>query len=100
MGLFWANQDSTGVHVNISGAGITAHAPRVERAREFLEWLAGAEAQTAFSAANLEFPAVPGIEPVPVVKAWGEFRADSTNLVIAGQRQAQAVRLMDRAGWR
>jgi iron(III) transport system substrate-binding protein len=98
--LFWANQGSTGVHVNISGAGITRHAPRPDQARALLEWLASEDAQGEFAERNLEFPANPAIEPRGVVAAWGSYQADDTPLTVAGERQAQAVRLMDRAGYR
>lgn len=98
--LFWANQETTGVHVNISGAGITRNAPRPDQARALLEWLASDEAQAEFAERNLEFPANPAVEPLGVVAAWGEYRADDTPLTVAGERQAQAVRLMDRAGYR
>lgn len=98
--LFWANQDTTGVHVNISGAGVTRHAPRPEAARQLLEWLASPAAQAEFAQNNLEFPVNPEVEPRGIVKEWGDFRADDTPLQIAGERQAQAVRLMDRAGYR
>ncbi|MEE4303538.1 MAG: extracellular solute-binding protein [Wenzhouxiangella sp.] len=98
--LFWANQDTTGAHVNISGAGITRHAPRPEAALALLEWLASPEAQAEFAQNNLEFPVNPSVEPRGIVKEWGEYRADDTPLQIAGERQAQAVRLMDRAGYR
>ena len=98
--LFWANQATTGVHVNISGAGITRHAPRPDQARALLEWLASEQSQAEFAERNLEFPADPAMETRGVVKAWGEFRADDTPLTVAGERQAQAVRLMDRAGYR
>ncbi|MDZ7791229.1 MAG: extracellular solute-binding protein [Xanthomonadales bacterium] len=98
--LFWANQGTTGVHVNISGAGVTRHAPRPEAARDLLEWLASPEAQAEFAQNNLEFPVNPDVAPRGIVKDWGEFRSDDTPLQIAGERQAQAVRLMDRAGYR
>ena len=98
--IFWANQDTSGVHVNVSGAGMTRHAPRPEMARRLIEWLADDAAQRMFAAANLEYPAVEGVELDKTVAAWGPFRADETNLKVAGERQAQAVRLMDRAGWR
>lgn len=98
--LFWANQDTTGVHVNISGAAITRHAPRPEQARELLEWLASSEAQGEFAERNLEFPANPDSPVLGVVREWGEFRSDATPLAVAGRRQAQAVRLMDRVGYR
>ncbi len=98
--VFWANQGTTGTHVNVSGAAITRHAPRPIRARALIEWLASDAAQQEFAQRNLEFPANPAIEADPLVAAWGEFRGDETNLVVAGQRQSEAVRLMDRAGYR
>ena len=98
--LFWANQATTGVHVNISGAGITRHAPRPDQARALLEWLSSEEAQGEFAERNLEFPANSAVESRGVVSAWGTYRADDTPLTVAGERQAQAVRLMDRAGYR
>ncbi len=98
--LFWANQDSTGTHVNVSGAGVTRHAPRPDAARALIEWLASPEAQADFAQNNLEFPVNERVEPGGVVADWGDFRADETPLQIAGERQAQAVRLMDRAGYR
>lgn len=98
--LFWANQNTTGVHVNVSGAGITRHAPHPELAARLLEWLASDEAQGDFAGVNLEFPVNGRVERAPVVAPWGDFRPDEANLSIAGRRQAQAVRLMDRAGYR
>jgi len=98
--IFWANQDSTGTHVNISGAGVTTHAPAAAQARQLIEWLASDAAQQKIAGSNFEFPAVEGIPLHPTVEAWGEFEADTMNLKIAGQRQVEAVMLMDRAGWR
>ena len=31
--------------------------------------------------------------------AWGAFKADSVPVEVAGKRQAEATKLMDRAGW-
>jgi len=98
--LFWANQASEGVHVNVSGAGITSHARNPAGALRLLEWLAGAEPQFMFSELNLEFPADPAIESVALVKSWGEFKQDTLNVEAAGRLQAEAVMLMDRADYR
>lgn len=98
--LFWANQDSSGVHVNISGAGVVKHADNADGAVALLEWLAGDDAQETIAASNLEFPVVPDVPLDPVVEHWGPYLSDSINLAVAGQRQAEAVKLMDRAGWR
>jgi len=98
--LFWANQDTTGVHVNVSGAGVTTHAPNPDQGRALIEWLASETAQGEFAERNLEFPVNPSVEALGLVRKWGSFSQDQTSLTIAGQRQAQAVRLMDRAGYR
>jgi iron(III) transport system substrate-binding protein len=100
VGLFWANQEQDGVHVNISGAGITTHAKNPEGAMRLLEWLSTSEPQAMFSEMNLEFPANPSIGATPIVAAWGEFKPDPVNVEVAGRLQAEAVRLMDRADYR
>lgn len=98
--LFWADQAGQGVHVNISGAGVTAHAPRTAAAKKFLEWLSQPEAQSLFAGLNLEYPANPAVPADPVVAAWGDFKPSPMNVAQAGELQAAAVKLMDRAGYR
>lgn len=98
--LFWADQAGQGVHVNISGAGVTAHAPRTEEAKKFLEWLSQPEAQSFFAGQNLEYPASPSVQADPIVLAWGEFKRSPMNVAQAGELQAAAVKLMDRVGYR
>ncbi len=89
-----------GVHVNVSGAGIVRHTDNRDGALALLEWLSSAEAQQEFAAVNLEYPANPAIAVDPLVAAWGEFEPDLINVSRAGELQAEAVRLMDRAGYR
>lgn len=111
--LFWPNQAEVpsdpakngaaqlgGVHVNVSGAGVTAHSRNRKAAIRFLEWLSEPAAQGSFASLNLEFPANPAVPADAVTAAWGGFRQDRINLAEAGRRQADAVRLMDRAGYR
>ncbi len=97
--LFWADQSGAGAHVNISGAGVTRHAKNKAEAVRFLEWLASPAVQLRFAGANFEYPAAVGVEPVPVVAAWGPYRQNLINVGRAGELQPQAVRLLDRAGW-
>ncbi|MGF6594856.1 extracellular solute-binding protein [Pseudomonas sp. 2835] len=97
--LFWPNQADRGVHVNLSGIGLTKHAPHPEAAKKLVEWMTGAEAQKIFAGVNQEFPANPAVAPSEEVAAWGTFKADSIPVEVAGKRQAEAIRLMDRAGW-
>lgn len=96
---FWPDQAGAGVHVNISGAGVVAGSANAAAAQALLEWLVSPPVQQDFAALNLEYPVRPGVALDPVVAAWGEFRADPVNVAVAGARQAEAVRLMDRAGW-
>jgi iron(III) transport system substrate-binding protein len=100
LALFWPNQDGNGVHINVSGAGITKHAKNPQGALKLLEWLSSPEAQADFAGLNAEYPVNPSVEPAPLVKAWGEFKADDLNVNEAGRLQADAIRLMDRAGYR
>ncbi len=100
VGLFWANQDTSGTHVNISGAGVTRYAKNPEGAQRLLEWLSTEEPQIMFSELNLEFPANPTVSPAQQVAVWGNFRQDNINVEAAGRLQAAAVMLMDRAGYR
>ena len=98
--VFWANQGQGGAHVNVSGAGIVAASKNKGAARDFLEWLASESVQADFASINYEIPAREGVALDPVVAAWGSFKPDPVNVTVAGKRQAEAVRLMDRAGWR
>lgn len=98
--LFWPNQEDRGVHVNLSGIGLTKHAPHPEAARKLVEWMTSPEAQAIFAGTNKEFPANPSVAPSAEVASWGTFKADSIPVEVAGKRQAEAIRLMDRAGWK
>ena len=100
LALFWANQQGRGAHINISGAGITRASDQVDRARQLLEWLSGPESQQMLMALNGEFPVNPAVKPTPELAAWGEFKGDPVNVVSAGELQAAAVKLMDRAGYK
>jgi iron(III) transport system substrate-binding protein len=98
--LFWANQDTTGVHVNVSGAGVTKHASNSDGAVQLLEWLSSAKAQAIYGALNKEYPANQNIASDEVVSSWGSFKKDNMNLALVGILQADAVALMQRVGYK
>ncbi len=100
LGIFWPNQDSSGVHINVSGAGVTRYAKHPEAAQALLEWLTSEEAQADFAGLNMEYPVNPKVMPDATVSAWGDFKADTLNVNEAGRLQSAAIRLMDRAGYR
>ena len=97
--LFWPNQADRGVHVNLSGIGLTKYAPHPAAAKALVEWMTTPEAQKIFADVNQEFPANPSVKPSAEVAAWGQFVPDALPVEVAGKRQAEAIRLMDRAGW-
>lgn len=98
--VFWPNQDDRGAHVNVSGAGVTAHAKHRENAIKLIEFMASPEVQSWYARVNHEYPVVDGVESSELLKNWGEFKADNINLTELGRLNADALRLMDRAGWR
>lgn len=98
--VFWANQASGGVHVNISGAGVAKYSRNVAAATRFLEWLSGPKVQAHFAAVNMEYPVNPAAAVDPIVKSWGSFEPSLGSIAEAGRLQPAAVRLMDRAGYR
>jgi iron(III) transport system substrate-binding protein len=98
--IFWPAAKTGGVHVNVSGAGVTRHAKNPAGAVALLEWMSSAAAQELLGGENMEYPANPAIQPHPLVAAWGTFEPSPMNVEQAGAYQADAVRLMDRAGYR
>lgn len=105
LALFWPNQtgegpEGRGVHLNISGAGVTKYAKHKAEATQLIEWLSGVEAQKMLMSLNLEYPVNAAVEQLPALRSWGEFKHDDINVSVAGKLQADAVKLMDRAGYR
>jgi iron(III) transport system substrate-binding protein len=98
--LFWANQDSTGTHVNVSGAGVTKHSKNPESAIKLLEFLTSIEAQKIYVELNKEYPASQKIKADNLIALWGDFNQDKMNLSVAGKNQADSVSLMQREGYR
>ena len=97
LGVLFPNQDGRGSHINISGAGITKYAPNKANALRFLEYLTSDFAQRLFAEGNNEYPIVG--ETTGPVSELGAFTEDNISASILGQRQAEAVKIFDRAGW-
>ncbi|GAB4182628.1 MAG: Fe(3+) ABC transporter substrate-binding protein [Wenzhouxiangellaceae bacterium] len=100
IGVLWPNQDGRGVHVNVSGAALLQSSKNRDAAIRLIEFLASPESQRWYAETNGEYPVRPGITVSDTLNSWGDFKADSLNLSQLGQGNAEAVRLMDRAGWR
>ncbi|QTR49039.1 Fe(3+) ABC transporter substrate-binding protein [Candidatus Thiothrix anitrata] len=98
--IFWPNQQDRGVHVNISGASVTKTAKNKDNAIKLMEFLVSDESQKWYAEANQEYPVKAGVTPSEMLKGWGEFKADSVNLTELGKYNAEAVKIMDKAGWK
>lgn len=104
LAIFWPNQNlknkNAGVHVNVSGAGVTKYAKHKNEAIQLLEWLSSEKAQNLYADVNLEYPANPKVKADAAVAAWGPFKQNLINVAEAGKLQTRAVMLMDRAGYK
>ena len=99
IGWVFPDQGGNGTHINISAAGMAAHAPNAENAVKFLEYLSSEQAQAYFSAGNDEYPVVEGAELSPNVAGLGAFEEDELNLSALGENQATAERIFNETGW-
>ncbi|MFT4961548.1 MAG: iron(III) transport system substrate-binding protein [Paracoccaceae bacterium] len=99
VGWVFPDQDGNGAHMNLSGAGVAAHAPNKENAILFLEYLASDQAQKYFSAGNDEYPAVPGVGLSSSVAELGFFKPDDVDLSAVADNIPAAQKIFDQVGW-
>jgi iron(III) transport system substrate-binding protein len=100
VGVVFPNQGDRGTHVNISGAALVRTAPNADNARRFLEFLTTPQAQRIFALGNMEYPAVPDAEVHPFLTALGGFREEAPDGARLLANAPEALRAMQRAGWR
>jgi iron(III) transport system substrate-binding protein len=100
LAIFFPNQGDRGTHVNISGAGVLKSAPNKDNAIKLIEYLASPEAQRYLADVSLEYPVNPAVKPHPVLASFGEFKQDMLNAATFAANNAEAAKIMDRAGWK
>lgn len=100
IGVIFPDQGGNGTHVNISGAGVTAHAPHRDNAVKLLEYFTSDQAQAYFANGNNEYPAVEGVAASSVVEGLGQFTADTLNLNELGKNQARAQEIYNEVGYK
>lgn len=98
--IFWANQGTTGTHVNISGAGVVTGSDNPDGALKLMEWLSSDEAQGLYASADKEFPVKAGIDESEMLKSWGPFKQDDISVQKFGELQTKAIQMMDKAGYK
>lgn len=98
--IFWPDQKGHGAHVNVSGAAVTMSAKNKANAIKLLEFLVTSESQVWYAETNFEYPVRGDVEWSGLLKGWGTFTADQINLSKLGENNADALKLMDRVGWK
>ncbi|WP_423185419.1 Fe(3+) ABC transporter substrate-binding protein [Alishewanella sp. d11] len=98
--VFWPNQDGHGVHINVAGAGVATFAPNKTNAVKLLEYMVQPEAQRWYAEVNHEYPIRTDVAISSILEGFGTFKADDLALEQLGELNAEAIRVLDRSGWR
>ena len=99
VGLFFPNQDNRGTHINISGIGVTKHAPNKANAVKFMEYLVSKEVQEIFAKTNYEYPVNAAANTSELLTSWGDFKEDHLSLTKLGELNKEAVITFDEIAW-
>jgi iron(III) transport system substrate-binding protein len=95
------DQSGAGTHVNISGAAVARNAKNRDAAVQFLEYLAGPEAQRMLADGNNEYPVAVGVRTDnPALKSLGDFKAETVPIAKVGASTAQVQQMLDRVGFK
>ncbi len=98
--VFWPDQQGNGAHINISGAGVATFSPNKQNAVKLLEYMVQPAAQHWYAEVNHEYPIRADVKISTLLEGFGTFKADNLELEQLGELNAEAIRVMDRAGWR
>ncbi len=99
IGVFFPNQQTTGTHLNLSGAGLIKHSKNKENAIKLVEFLTAPEAQAKISSANYEYPVNKAAEIPELLKSWGEFKHQGIDFAAYGVHNPKAVEIVNKVGW-
>ncbi|WP_342525128.1 Fe(3+) ABC transporter substrate-binding protein [Chryseomicrobium sp. FSL W7-1435] len=100
LGVFFPNQETTGTHVNISGAGVVKGSKNKENAIKLLEFLSADAAQEVFAETNYEYPVNEGVPASELLKTWGEFKEQDIPLSELGTNNAKTIMIFNQVGWK
>tara|TARA_B100001109_G_scaffold208626_1_gene176132 strand:+ start:273 stop:1292 length:1020 start_codon:yes stop_codon:yes gene_type:complete len=99
--MFFPNQNDRGVHINISGLGVLKNAKNVDNAYKFIEFLLSRKMQESMVNNSFEYPVVKNVLPHPDIASSGlDFLEDEISVSEYGKFNSEALKLMDRAGWK
>ena len=91
--------DDKGLHVNITGVALAANAGNKQAALDFIEFLLTPEGQARLVDETKEIPVVDSADRPTGLDLIPDFEDSETPLNTFGERQAEAQRIFDEAGW-
>ena len=99
--MIFPNQENRGAHINISGAGILKNAPNKDNANSFIEFLISKRVQKYMIDKSYEYSVLNDVAPSSEIAGFGtDFKEDQTSVRSFGELNPNAVKLMDRSGWK
>ncbi len=98
--IFFPNQETTGTHVNVSGAGVAKYARNKADAILLLEFLSSEVAQRSFADANFEYPVNPNVLPNALLQSWGTFIPQDIMITKLGTHSSKATLILNEIGWK
>ena len=99
--MIFPNQENRGAHINISGAGILKNAPNKDNANSFIEFLISKRVQKYMIDKSYEYSVLNDVAPSSEIAGFGtNFKEDQTSVRSFGELNPDAVKLMDRSGWK
>ncbi len=90
----FANQNTTGTHINGSGIGIVKYSKKSALAEQFIGLMLTEENQLWLSGSHMEYPAATGVVPDTLIKDWGVFKTDATPWSVIGESVSAAKEII------
>ncbi|MFT6717940.1 MAG: iron(III) transport system substrate-binding protein [Sphingobacteriales bacterium] len=96
----YGNHPTFGTHINISGVGLAQYAPNSANAYALINFMLSKNVQKQFAEANYEYPVIDGITLSSPLSDWGIPENIVRNFNAFGELNAEAVEIMENAGWK
>lgn len=100
IGVAWLDQDRGGQHVNVTGVGVRAGTERKDDAMRLVRFLLSQKGQSLLSQHVFKYPVRGDVEPSPLLKSFGAFRADALNLNDLELHYDEVDGIYRSVGWR
>jgi len=88
-----------GTHINVSGIMLAKDAPNRDNAIKLIEYMTSTEAQRVFADVNYEYPVREGVAINPLVRSFGELKADPMSMTDIAKARARASELVDKVAF-